>query len=209
MDIYELQLEHSPKDKRPFTIYASSEIGLLELWFTQEQMDEIFETEPIRRRGPAEDSRLHLAGASGHEQPAEGYLLERYEAGGEASFQMKDRHLLFPPGANDEVLTPDYAVRALIPHLARSIQTVWCPFDRVKRRGTQAHLHRPPAAHVRGADHLSELRRQNHVFDRLFLPGSAATCHRVRLPSQVRQTINRKGPDPNGSQTINPRGLRG
>jgi len=42
MDIYELQLEHSPKDKRPFTIYASSEIGLLELWFTQEQMDEIF-----------------------------------------------------------------------------------------------------------------------------------------------------------------------
>lgn len=31
---------------------------------------------------------------------------------------MKDQAMLYPPGANDECHTPDYAVRALIPHLA-------------------------------------------------------------------------------------------
>lgn len=41
---------------------------------------------------------------------------------------MKDQELLYPPGANDECHTPDYAVRALIPHLSPGL-TYWCPFD--------------------------------------------------------------------------------
>lgn len=48
---------------------------------------------------------------------------------------MKDREVLYPPGANDECHTPAYAVRAIIPHLAHLATRVpprpvcWCPFD--------------------------------------------------------------------------------
>lgn len=41
---------------------------------------------------------------------------------------MKDQALLYPPGANDECHTPDYAVKALIPHLPPGL-VYWCPFD--------------------------------------------------------------------------------
>ena len=41
---------------------------------------------------------------------------------------MNSQAILYPPGANDECHTPDYAVRALIPHLSPGL-TYWCPFD--------------------------------------------------------------------------------
>lgn len=41
---------------------------------------------------------------------------------------MNSQVILYPPGANDECHTPDYAVRALIPHLPTR-WTYWAPFD--------------------------------------------------------------------------------
>lgn len=41
---------------------------------------------------------------------------------------MKDQAVLYPPGANDECYTPDYAVKALIARLDPT-WTYWCPFD--------------------------------------------------------------------------------
>lgn len=38
--------------------------------------------------------------------------------------------VLYTAGANDECYTPDYAVKALLPHLERfKGQRIWCPFD--------------------------------------------------------------------------------
>lgn len=38
--------------------------------------------------------------------------------------------VLYNPGTNDECYTPDYAVKALLPHLEKfKGKTIWCPFD--------------------------------------------------------------------------------
>lgn len=41
---------------------------------------------------------------------------------------MNSQAILYSPGANDECHTPDYAVKALIPHLPTR-WTYWAPFD--------------------------------------------------------------------------------
>ena len=41
---------------------------------------------------------------------------------------MNKRDVLYTPGNHDECYTPDYAVKALLPHLRRGL-TYWCPFD--------------------------------------------------------------------------------
>lgn len=49
---------------------------------------------------------------------------------------MNSQAILYPPGANDECHTPDYAVKALIAHMVlvapdrlRKHIRIWCPFD--------------------------------------------------------------------------------
>ena len=39
--------------------------------------------------------------------------------------------VMYAPGSNDECYTPDYGVRAILPHLERFRgKTIWCPFDK-------------------------------------------------------------------------------
>lgn len=63
---------------------------------------------------------------------------------------MKDQALLYSPGANDEIHTPDYAVKALIPHLKRGL-VYWCPFDNEDSefvRQLAAHDHLVVHSHI-------------------------------------------------------------
>lgn len=41
---------------------------------------------------------------------------------------MSDALVLYSPGNNDEVMTPDYAVQPIVKHLRHGAR-VWCPFD--------------------------------------------------------------------------------
>jgi hypothetical protein len=98
---------------------------------------------PLTRLEPAEAVHVWCEVATANDRPTQAKVEEAVRAFKAnpvpvkpvtipaATLTSSSGGVLYTSGANDECYTPEYAVRALLPHLERFRgQRVWCPFDR-------------------------------------------------------------------------------